>query len=53
VTVFDPSKEWMVDSKQFVSKGKNTPFDGQVFKGKVILTTFNGHITYKEESIRI
>ena len=47
VTIFDPYKEWTVDSRQFASKGRNTPFDGCHFKGKVHMTIAGGQIIYK------
>lgn len=53
ITIFDPSKEWIVDSLRFISKGKNTPFDGYQFKGKVMLTVAAGDIVYQDESIKI
>jgi dihydroorotase len=47
VTLFDPNKEWVVDSRDFASKGKNNPFDGCHFKGKVIITVVAGKIVYR------
>jgi dihydroorotase len=49
VTLFDPNKEWIVDSRDFASKGKNTPFDGYHFKGKVRMTVVAGQAVYKSE----
>ena len=46
VTLFDPNKEWTVDSRDFASKGKNTPFDGYDFKGMIITTIVAGKIVY-------
>jgi len=53
ITVFDPNKEWIVNSQSFFSKGKNTPLDGYEFKGKVMASIFAGNIVYKDESIKI
>jgi dihydroorotase len=53
ITIFNPDKEWIIDSKTFVSKGKNTPFDGQKVKGKIIATIHQGKIVYKDEAINI
>jgi dihydroorotase len=50
VTIFDPNKEWLVDSRDFVSKGKNTPFDSCRFKGKVIMTIVAGKVIYRDDS---
>ncbi len=49
VTIFDPNREWIVDSRSFFSKGKNTPFNGYPFKGQVIMTIVAGQIVYKSE----
>jgi dihydroorotase len=49
ITIFDPQKEWTVDSLRFASKGKNTPFDGYRFKGKVLMTIAAGQLVYKSE----
>lgn len=53
ITLFDPNKEWIVDSRNFASKGKNTPFDGYQFKGKIMATIFGGKIAYKDDSIKL
>jgi dihydroorotase len=50
VTLFDPNKEWIVDSRNFASKGKNTPFNGYHFKGKVIATIVAGKIVNQDNS---
>ena len=49
ITIFDPNIEWVVDSSSFASKGKNTPFDGYHFKGKVRTTVVAGQVVYKSE----
>ena len=51
VTIFDLDKEWTVNTAEFASKGKNNPFDGQCFKGKVMATIANGNIAYKDDSL--
>lgn len=53
ITIFDPNREWLVNSQNFVSKGKNTPFDNYQFKGKVMATIAAGEIILKDESIRV
>jgi dihydroorotase len=50
VTLFDPNKKWIVNSREFTSKGKNTPFDGCHFKGKVIITIVAGKIVHRDNS---
>jgi len=49
ISLFDPNKEWVVDSHDFASKGKNTPYDGYHFKGKVKMTLVAGQVVYKSE----
>ena len=51
ITIFDPNREWIVNSSSFASKGKNTPFDGYQFKGKVVATIVDGRIVYEDESL--
>ncbi len=53
IILFDPNKEWIVDSHHFASKGRNTPFDGCRFKGKIMVTIWGGKIVYKDESILV
>ena len=50
VTVFDPNREWTVDTEQFVSKGKNSPLHGQILKGEVVMTVARGEVVYKSFS---
>ncbi len=49
VTIFDPNREWVVDSSKFASKGKNTPFDSCKFKGKIMATIVDGKVVYKDD----
>jgi len=46
VTVFDPEARWIVDPRQFASKGRNTPFGGWELPGRVLLTIVGGHVVY-------
>jgi dihydroorotase len=52
VTIFDPEREWVVDTKDFASKGRNTPLAGEKLKGKVIATVYQGKIVYKDKGIK-
>ena len=47
IVIADITKEYKIDSSKFVSKGKNTPFDGKKVKGRVITTIVDGNIVYK------
>lgn len=53
VVVIDPDKEWVVDTSQFASKGKNTPLAGHALKGKVMATFYGGKLVYKDNSIKV
>jgi dihydroorotase len=51
VTLFDPDLAWKVDSREFASKGKNTPLNGKVLKGKVMATIFGGEVVYQDKTV--
>ncbi|MBA7482307.1 Dihydroorotase [subsurface metagenome] len=53
ITIFDPDLEWIVDTKAFASKGKNTPLTGSRLKGKVMATISQGKLVYKDDSVRV
>jgi len=53
VALFDPVLEWVVDTKAFASKGKNTPLAGERLRGKVVATISQGKLVYKDESITV
>ncbi|HQP51652.1 MAG TPA: dihydroorotase [Syntrophorhabdaceae bacterium] len=48
IIVFDPDYEWTVDKSNFVSKGKNTPFNGWRLKGRNLLTIVDGKMAYRD-----
>lgn len=47
ITIIDPEKEYTVNTEDFVSKGKNTPFNGYKAKGIVVRTIVSGKTVYK------
>ncbi len=53
ITIFDPGREWIVNSHSFASRGKNTPYDGYQFTGKVVATVANGRMVYMDDSLVI
>jgi len=53
ITVFDPNREWVVDTSAFASKGKNTPLAGSTLKGKVMATISRGKLVYEDDSISL
>ncbi|MBP3906287.1 MAG: dihydroorotase [Peptostreptococcaceae bacterium] len=46
LVLIDENCENVIDTSNFISKGKNNPFNGQRVKGKVIMTIKNGKIMY-------
>ncbi|HYA12486.1 MAG TPA: dihydroorotase [Thermodesulfovibrionales bacterium] len=44
ITILDTEKEVTVEASKFLSKGKNTPFDGWVLKGAPLITISKGRI---------
>lgn len=50
VVVFDPSKTYQINVKEFAGKAKNTPFNGRKVTGKVIATIVSGEVVYREEN---
>jgi len=53
VAIFDPSLEWTVDTKDFASKGRNTPLAGEKLKGRVMATLYQGKLVYKDDAIKV
>ena len=51
VTVIDPEQAWIVDPLKFKSKSRNTPFFGQMLKGKAITVFAKGQKLYEEETL--
>lgn len=48
IVIADPNKRYKINSSQFVSKGKNTPFDGHAVNGKIVMTIVSGKTVYTE-----
>jgi len=51
IAIFDIKNPYRIDSKNFLSKGKATPFEGWEVCGKCILTIYNGKIVWKERTL--
>ncbi len=45
--IVDPQLDWICHGKDFVSKGKNTAFEGWDFQGRVTHTLVDGTIVYQ------
>lgn len=51
ITLVDLDEKYTVDSSEFFSKGKNTPFKGKELYGRVKTTVVNGEIKYDKGEI--
>ena len=49
IVITDIDKEYTIDVDKFVSKGKNTPFNGMVVKGDIVRTIVAGKTVYVAE----
>ncbi|MCL2475023.1 MAG: dihydroorotase [Chloroflexi bacterium] len=48
LVAFDMNEKWLVEAKDFKSKGHNTPLEGRTVQGRVKLTIAKGAVAYKE-----
>jgi dihydroorotase len=48
IVIADPNEEYLIDVKEFVSKGKNTPFAGKKVKGRIKYTLVDGKVVFKD-----
>ena len=53
ITIFDPAREWVVDTRAFASRGKNTPLEGSALKGRIMATIFQGKLVYRDDSVKL
>lgn len=49
VVILDPDRRVTVDAQKFVSRGKNTPFDGRTYYGAVCATIVGGRVIDEED----
>ena len=47
VTVFDPTATWKVDAANFLTKGRNTPYQGRTLTGLVKCTVVAGRVVFQ------
>jgi len=48
--VVDIDTPYVISRDGFASKGKNTPFDGMEVYGRIMMTEYNGKITWKDKN---
>lgn len=53
ITVIDPNHTWTIDTADFVSRGRNCPFQGWNVRGKAIATIISGNIVHTEDASRL
>lgn len=51
LVVFDPKRVYRIDKNTFLSKGKNTPFDGREVTGDVKYTLVDGEVVYENQAL--
>jgi len=49
--LFDPEAYWAFESEQLISAGKNSPFTGWRFEGKVVTTLFQGRPVFQNREV--
>jgi allantoinase len=49
-TLIDPNQKWKFKKDFLYSKGETTPFDGETFHGKVVMTILRGKIIFQENA---
>ena len=52
VTLIDPAARWTVAASRFLSKGRNTPFDGWELVGRAVMTVVGGRVVWELEDER-
>lgn len=51
ITVIDPDFTWVVDAKNFYTRGSHSPFVGRKLKGKAVLTMVDGKIVMRDGKV--
>jgi dihydroorotase len=49
ITIIDTENTFKVDASEFLSLGRNTPFDGWELKGRAVFTIVGGRIIFKDK----
>jgi dihydroorotase len=51
VTVFDPTVRWTVDPRQFLTKGRNSPYAGHELTGRALCTVVGGRVVFQHADL--
>lgn len=49
LTLCDIGSPWRVDADRLLSKSKNSPFDGRLLQGRVLMTMVDGRVVHRAE----
>lgn len=52
ITLIDPELTWEVDSRNFYTRGKLTPFEGKKLTGKAVATIVGGKLIYEKGEVQ-
>ena len=52
ITIIDPNIKYKINVENFLSKGKNSPFNDREVTGKVLYTLVNGKIIVENGNLR-
>ena len=52
ICLFDPHEEWTYDAKAGYSKSSNSPWHGEVLRGRIKTTIVDGRVIYDGKSVR-
>jgi len=47
ICIFDPKAHWILSADKFVSRGRNSPFLGWEFTGRVTHTLVGGEVVFE------
>jgi dihydroorotase len=53
LVLIDPDAAWTVDPAAFHTKGRNTPFAGELLRGRALATICDGEITHLDAAIEV
>ncbi|MGA9526443.1 MAG: dihydroorotase [Myxococcaceae bacterium] len=52
LTVIDPFVEWTIQAERFLSKSRNSPFDGWKAKGQAVATIVGGRVVFQDGEVK-
>ena len=51
-TVFSMDKPYRIDTDEFLSKGRSTPYEGTEVYGRPLVTVYNGRVVYSDKALK-